>query len=367
MGCYRVVFNRALAFSKKTGRCDAAAFTEMGKRFVASRNIQEDWLRDCPQVIRSVAIRDLKAAFSSNFEKRKKNPGHRFDIRFKSKKEPLKAVRIETKNAAVRVEDGRLSFFPTKLRPMRFDARALKGLSLDYDVTISKDKLGRFSLHVPLYRENQPEKEAAGWCAVDPGVRTFLTTYSLDAVNKIGQGAATRLFRLCRWLDDLLSRITKTTGRQRRWRMRRAAARMRLRITNLVRELHWQAAAYLTHHYTDIALPVFETQRMARRLSRKLTSEQTRRMLTLSHYTFRQRLQHKAAKEGCRVHMVGEEFTSKTCTRCGFIKHNLQGAEVFRCNACGLRIDRDIGGGRNIALKNYAALLVGRPAEPLPR
>ena len=50
----------------KTGRCDAAAFTEMGKRFVASRNIQEDWLRDCPQVIRSVAIRDLKAAFSSN-------------------------------------------------------------------------------------------------------------------------------------------------------------------------------------------------------------------------------------------------------------------------------------------------------------
>lgn len=359
MGCYRVVYNRALAFAKKTGRCNAAAFTEMGKRFVASRNIEEPWLRECPQVIRSAAIRDLMAAYASNFEKRKKNPNHRFDIRFKSKKDPLGAVRIETKNAAVKViGDGRISFFPTKLQPMRFDARALQGLSLDYDVTLSKDKLGRFSLHVPLFRENQPQKQAADWCAVDPGVRTFLTTYSLDSVTKIGQGAATRLFKLCRWLDDLLSRITRTKGVQKRRRMRRAAVRMRMRIANLVRELHWQAAAFLTHNYTDIALPVFETQRMARRLSRKLTSEQTRRMLTLSHYTFRQRLLHKAAKEGCRVHLVGEEFTSKTCTRCGFIKHNLRGAEVYMCNACGLRIDRDVGGGRNIALKNYAALLV---------
>lgn len=355
-----MVYNRALAFSKKTGRCDAATFTEMGKRFVASRNIKQDWLRACPQVIRSSALRDLKAAYASNFAKRDKNPNHRFQMRFKSKKDENKAVRIEVVNAAVKVTaDGRLSFFPTALQPMRFDTRALQGVKLDYDITIVKDKLGRFSIHVPLRRENQASREPADWCAVDPGVRTFLTTYSLDSVSKIGQGAATRLFRLCRWLDDLLSRISKTRGTQKKRRMRRAADRMRLRIKNLVRELHWQAAAYLTHHYTDIALPVFETQRMARRLKRKLTTKTVRQMLTLSHYTFRQRLEHKAAREGCRVHLVDESLTTKTCTRCGVLKHNIKNKEVFKCGNCGLRIDRDIAGGRNIALKNYAALLDG--------
>ncbi|KAL4854708.1 putative transposase R104 [Chlorella vulgaris] len=330
----------------------------MGKRFVASRNIEEPWLKQCPQVIRSCAIRDLKAAFDSNFAKRKINPEHTFDIKFKAKKDDVTAVRIERVNGAFKVlDDGKhVSFFPKSLKPMGVDPRALQGIELKHDITLTKDRLGRFTLHVPYRRENQAAQEPDTWCAIDPGVRTFATVFSPADACKIGDGAATRLAKLCAHLDKLTSDMTKASGLQRRQRMKKAQVRVRNRIVHLVDELHWQAASFLCKHYTDILLPVFESQKMACRLSRKIGSKTARSMLTLSHYKFRMRLIDKAREHGCRVHLCTEEYTSKTCTRCGALKHNLGGAKVYRCPVCMLRIDRDIAGGRNIFLKNAVAL-----------
>ncbi len=355
MGCHRVVYNRCLAFHKKTGKL---AYTEMGKRFVASRNISEDWLRACPQVIRSSALRDLKAAFDSNFAKRKTDPQHRFDVRFKTKKGSASAVRIELKNAAVKAEGGKLTLFPKLLgETIRYDARALAGKTLQHDVTIVKDTLGRFFLHTPLSRENQATKQGSAWCAVDPGVRTFATVYAPQPaqVIKFGHGAAGRITRLCLHLDSLLSRTALCHGVQKRRRMRKAAVRMRLRIRHLVDELHWKTAAHLTTQFTDIVCPPFTTAAMAKRASRKVGRTTVRNMLTLSHYTFRMRLLNKASTNGCRVHVLSEAYTTKTCTSCGALNDRVGGSEVFACRACGLRIDRDIGGARNIFLRNVCA------------
>jgi len=352
MGCYRVVFNRCLAFHLKTKSLN---YTEMGKRFVASRNIHEDWLRACPQVIRSCALRDLRAAFQSNFEKLKKNPNHRFQVHFKRKKDGDKAIRIELKNGAVRAAEGSLSFFPKILKEtIRYDARALEGFTLDHDITLTKDKLGRFAICVPLRRENQATKEPTSWCAVDPGVRTFATVYAPQPgqVLEFGSGAACRITRLSLHLDNLLSRISTTRGVQRKRRMNKAATRLRMKIKHLVSDMHWKTAAYLTDEFSDIVLPPFETSTMARRAHRRLTKQTTRNMLTLSHYTFRMRLLHKAENKGCRVHVLSEAYTTKTCTNCGHLNNSVGGSKVFRCTLCGLRIGRDIGGARNIFLRN---------------
>ena len=45
-----------------------------------------------------------------------------------------------------------------------------------------------------------------------------------------------------------------------------------------------------------------------------------------------------------------EEFTSKTCTRCGQI-NEVGGSEIYKCSGCKLTLDRDINGARNIYLK----------------
>ena len=109
--------------------------------------------------------------------------------------------------------------------------------------------------------------------ALDPGVRTFLTYFSETDSGKLGHHAFGRIQRLCHWLDDLISRTAKEPNRRKRRQMRSAQARMRQRITNLVDELHWQLARWLTSNYRIILLPTFETHDMTQRAGRRIRSK----------------------------------------------------------------------------------------------
>ena len=151
-----------------------------------------------------------------------------------------------------------------------------------------------------------------GAVALDPGVRTFLTFFSETECGKIGYQAFGRIQRLCHWLDDLISRTDTEPNRCRRRRMRQAQERMRQRITNLVDELHWQTARWLTGNYRIILLPSFETQDMTRRDGRRIRSKTARMMLSFRHYEFKQRLKWKAWQRGAIVLEVSEAYTSRT-------------------------------------------------------
>ena len=74
--------------------------------------------------------------------------------------------------------------------------------------------------------------------------------------------------------------------------------------------------------------------------------------MTLAHYKFQQRLKDKSREFPlCRVEIVSEAFTSKTCGRCGKINETLGGKAVFECANCQLKLDRDIHAARNILLR----------------
>ena len=211
-----------------------------------------------------------------------------------------------------------------------------------------------------------------GVIALDPGVRTFLTFFSETECGKIGYRAFGRIQRLCHWLDDLISRTDTEPDHHRRRRMRRAQERMRQRIINLVDELHWQAARWLTSNYKVILLPTFETQDMARRAGRKIRSKTARMMLNFRHYEFRQRLKWKAWQRGALVVEVNEAYTSKTRSWDGSMVENLGGRTVVRDDS-GFGMDRDINGARGIFLRalgdspflrEFLAQVASRPTDP---
>ena len=110
---------------------------------------------------------------------------------------------------------------------------------------------GRYWLIVPYPAQCDIETPSGdGVVALDPGVRTFLTYFSETECGKLGHHAFGRIQRLCHWLDDLHQSYTaKAPNRRKRRQMRSAQARMRQRITNLVDELHWQLARWLTSNY----------------------------------------------------------------------------------------------------------------------
>ena len=52
-----------------------------------------------------------------------------------------------------------------------------------------------------------------------------------------------------------------------------------------------------------------------------------------------------------------EEYTSKTCSKCGEINEKLGGKKIFKCEKCQLQIDRDFNGAINILLKNSEMII----------
>ena len=189
-----------------------------------------------------------------------------------------------------------------------------------------------------------------GVVALDPGVRTFLTYFSETDCGKLGHHAFGRIQRLCHWLDDLISRTDTEPNHQTRRRMRRAQARLRQRIINLVNELHWQTARWLTGNYKVILLPTFETQDMSRRAGRRIRSKTARMMLSFRHYEFKRRLRWKAWQRGALVLDVNEAYTSKTRSWDGTVNTKLGGAKAIRDDT-GFGMDRAVNGARGIFLR----------------
>jgi putative transposase len=74
-------------------------------------------------------------------------------------------------------------------------------------------------------------------------------------------------------------------------------------------------------------------------------------MVTLSHDKFKQTLKHQASKQGFVVVDVTEEYTSKTCSKCGYIHKKLGSNKRFTCPSCGHKLDRDLNGAFNKMLK----------------
>jgi putative transposase len=347
MGCCRWTYNAALAHIK-SGKEHQKTFYWLRNRFVNECNISaaNGFLLDTPKHVREGAIKDLAQAYAINFKVRKRNPSHRFDIRFRKKRDTQSIV--IPKDAFKQREDG-VVLYPTML-----SKDPLIDHVPSHDCRLTLDRGGRFVLHVPVdvdkftpLRKTHREKVVS----IDPGVRTFLTTWSPDGeAYKIGDGDSTKMYRLLLRTDKLISSVAHAKKRSK-WRKNKKLQSLRQQIENFQRDLHYQSAKFLTSKYDDIILPVFGSKRMSSRADRKLRTKTVRSMLGMGHYAFRQRLKDVADRRGCRVFECTEEYTSKTCSCCGWLHPSLGGAKTFTCRECNARIDRDLQGAFNIFLK----------------
>ena len=71
---------------------------------------------------------------------------------------------------------------------------------------------------------------------------------------------------------------------------------------------------------------------------------------------FRRQLEYKTARTGARLHVVNRWYSSsKTCSKCGSVKAKLPLPErTYRCDSCGLVLDRDLNAAINICVAGSA-------------
>ena len=312
-------------------------------------NSAPERLKAAPYQVKSVAVRDACRAVSrckkANAElAQARSCGERLDepfaeVGFRSRKHPRQGCYIPWRSITM---EGPYTRILGKLHM----AEALPPNHRDGRLTLHN---GQYHLAVTFRAQRRTSETQARAVALDPGVRTFLTWFSETDAGQIGKHDFGRIQRLCQHLDQLISRTAKTGSRRKR-NLRKAADRMRVRITNLINELHHQAARFLVGNFDLILLPTFETSDMVQRGKRKIRSKSVRSMLTFAHYRFQQFLLWKAWETGKQVLLVNEAYTSKTCSWNGEIVAGLGGRRWIE-GSDGVRVERDINGARGIFLR----------------
>lgn len=343
-GISRLNYNKAIARIKSRSEDEKVNFYALAKEVLSSL---PEWANEVPYQVKRMAVKDAVDAFFTSVKLLKSGHCERFDLSFKSVKNPTQSCyipksAITDKGIYSRIL-GRL-VYTEKLPDEPMDSRLVK-------------EGDRYYICIP-YRETifNDESQVDKVVALDPGIRTFLSGYSNETAFKLGEGDFKRIARLCLTKDKLLSERAKADcPKPRRRALTKAISRVQRKIKNLVAELHFKCANFLTTNYDVILLPSFETSKMvARKAGRKIGRKTVRAMLTFSFYEFKQRLKHVALQKHKRVVEVNEAFTSKTASWTGEVV-NIGSAKVITSN--GLTVDRDLNGARGI----YLRALVDRP------
>ena len=276
---------------------------------------------------------------SEEIEKTKKKISYKKNVL-----ETKKCVKITKEDKGVYIYKDILG---SKIKISRRELK--KEIIVKYDCRLQV-KYNDWYLIVPYDAKKEEKRKPSDICALDPGVRTFQTIYSEEKITQIKINKE-KIDKLKKKLDCMRSLRDKKIIKRSSYKKREY--RIYKKIGYLVDELHHKTINYLTNEYQTIIIPPFESQDMVRKSrNRRLNRE----LLDLKHYMFRSRLGSKCILRGCSMVVNTEEFTSKTCGRCGFV-NEVGGKDIFQCKDCGLVVDRDVNGARNIYIKTISKIL----------
>jgi putative transposase len=306
------------------------------------KNVPE-WAKEIPSHLIDYAIKEASNAFSNSMAKFKKDK-KRFNLKYKSKKNSVReTIQIEKCYFSKREN----TIFKTFLGKHIKSSESFKNLNkLDATLTYHR-RLGTWTLNIPYDKKRKKVNQTDNMCALDPGIRTFMTMYSPTEVVQFGTDASEKMYKISKEMDIIQSSMTNTNHLRKR-DLIKALHRKIKKIQNMKNDLHWKTINYMTNKYKKIILPRFETSIMVR----NLTHEMSRKMCTFSFYKFKSRFIEKCIDKGVELIIGTEEYTTKTCTNCGNIK-NVGNAKIYNCSNCKKEIERDINGARNIYLKHY--------------
>ena len=112
--------------------------------------------------------------------------------------------------------------------------------------------------------------------------------------------------------------------------------------------MHWQIVNYLTTNYNHILLGSYSTKEMVE--NNKSNKMNKRIGSCLKFYQFRQKLIYKSILRDCKLGLIDEYNTTKSCSNCSTL-NNIGSSSEYNCKHCLQLYDRDINSSKNILLR----------------
>ncbi|WP_236009773.1 IS607 family element RNA-guided endonuclease TnpB [Actinomadura physcomitrii] len=240
----------------------------------------------------------------------------------------------------------RLGTIATHDSTRKLARRIENGTARILSVTVSRTAHRWYVSFTVQVDRHVPERHARPGSAVgvDLGVTTLLTTVdNHGAVTEIAGPKALRAGL------RKLQRLSKAHSRTQHGSANRAKAAGRLarhhaRVTNMRTDTLHKATTHLAARYETVVVEDLNVTGMLanRRLARAVADQ--------GFGAVRRMLSYKTGWRGGRLLVADRWFpSSKICSACGGRKPSLSLSErTFRCDACGLALDRDVNAATNL-------------------
>lgn len=313
------------------------------------------WILETPKAIRESAVFELKKNYKSAITNYQNGNIKSFELKFKSKRNPKWTFTVPKESVNLhQYKYGN----KTKTSIGLYEGRTTHAYiqtteeikNINNDVTIHFDGLYHY-ICIPEEVQVKKSKATNWFSSCDPGERKFQTIYSPegDEYIMIGNRASKDLYILLIQLDNLISINSKKPNRNTKLQINK----LRIKIENLQKELHYKTANYLCNTYENIYIPKLTKENdIISKINRKIKTPTVRKMVVLGHCKFVERLKTKANEfTNVNIHVITEEYTSQECLNCNRLTKTTN--EIYVCNFCNYRVDRDILGSTNILLKNW--------------
>ena len=342
-GNARFIYNWGLNRKKESWEKDKknVTYLELAKELTALKQDGEyDWLKDCANECLQQSLRNLDNAYTRFFKAKKGFP------KFKSKKNCKDVVKFvnsihfdfdKMRVSIPRV--GKVKFFQNQI----FDVNNVKLGTL----TVSKDKCGDYWCTI-VVDDNKPQVLKTKICeetavGIDLGIKDY-------AILSDGTKYSNPKFleREQNHLAVLQQRFAKTQKGSKRHE------KMRLKVAKLHRKIRNKRSDYLHKLSTDI-VQRFDTICLEDLNITGMTQNHNlaQAINSVAWNEFIRQLKYKSEWYGKNVVLIGRfEPSSKTCSVCGYKKHDLKLSDrEWICPECGEHHDRDINAAINI--KNF--------------
>ena len=334
-GCVRVVFNDALALSKKSEKLRSNGNLQKLVITQAKKTIERAWLSEVSNIPLQQSVMDLGTAYKNFFDSLKgKRKGKKVSSpRFK-KKANKQSARFRIGGFSVKGREVYLAKIGN-VKPVW--SRELPASPTS--VTVIKDCANRYFLSFVVEVEPtniDAENQSIG---IDLGIKTFAVMSNREKVESPNYSIPDKKVRK---LQKKLARQPKDSKRRIRTRIR--IAKLHNKIADTRKDFLHKLSTKIVSKNQAIILEDLNVSGMVknRKLSRVISLQGWREFRTLC--------EAKSEKLNRDFHVISRwEPTSQVCSECGYRwgKLDLKVRSV-KCMNCGAEHDRDENAAKNI-------------------
>ena len=342
-GACRFVYNHFLevrtkyyAKSKARGKAQGLNYFKTCKMLTELKK-EYSWLYEISNSSLQQSLRKLDNAFTAFFRKNNDYPN------FRSKRDNQYFIIP----SGFRV-DGNKLIIPKFMEGIEYrDSSAIP--ENIKQVVVTRD-VGRYYASIQYEIDEDMAAAGKGTTGIDMGIKAFLTTsdgIQIEPLNALRK-AEKRLKREQRRLSR------KKKGSRNRKKQVVKVQKIHQRIRDARTDFNHKVSTAIAKHYGTVVLEDLNVSGMVknRHLAKSITDQ--------GWYQFKTMLTYKMEWRKAALIQIGRfDPSSKMCSKCGNIKHDLKLSDrIYRCNTCGLEIDRDLNAAINI--RNIGMIKVGK-------